>query len=254
VRLLFAHSGDSATGVLSVFLLVFSGVSLTRRLQRMYQQAWGLEAPAGVGHALNAGLGLTALVLGISLVYLARTLLGSLPAGEVLVTSLSVLGTFVVWTTVPWLLLDRRIAWRRLIPAGVLTTACTSVYMVASTIYIPRQLETYSERYGLFGVTLALIGWLLGIALIVVAAAAVGSEFDRAQDPWARRVRRGLRIKPPTAEAMPLEELTLGGPVPLPPSSRRPPAESSPAPLNPTAGAGAGTPPEPGGPTRERSP
>src|SRR3954467_9211670 len=28
---LFAHSGDSATGVLSVLLLVFSGVSLTRR-------------------------------------------------------------------------------------------------------------------------------------------------------------------------------------------------------------------------------
>ena len=57
VRLLFAHPGDSVTGVLSVFLLVFSGVSLTRRLQRMYQQAWGLEAPAGVGHALNAGWG-----------------------------------------------------------------------------------------------------------------------------------------------------------------------------------------------------
>jgi uncharacterized BrkB/YihY/UPF0761 family membrane protein len=251
---LFAHSGDSATGVLSVFLLFFSGVSLTRRMQRMYQQAWGLEAPPAVGRALNAALGLTVLVLGISFLYLARTLLGALPFGAAFVTPLSVLASFLLWNSVPWLLLDRRIAWRRLIPAGALTAACTSIYGVASTIYMPRLLETYSERYGLFGVTLALIGWLLGIAVIVVAAAAVAAEFDRAQDPWARRVRRGLRIQPAVPEAMPLEALLLAAPVPLPTSSGRPPAESSPAPLNPTAGAAAGTPPEPGGPPHDRSP
>ena len=43
VRQLFASPGGGATGVLSVFLLFFSGVALTRRMQRMYQQAWGLE-------------------------------------------------------------------------------------------------------------------------------------------------------------------------------------------------------------------
>ena len=85
VRQLFAHSSDSATGVLSVFLLFFSGVSLTRRMQRMYQQAWGLEPSPGVGRALNAAFGLTVLVLGIGLLYLARTLVGWLPAGDVLV-------------------------------------------------------------------------------------------------------------------------------------------------------------------------
>ena len=52
---------------------------------------------------------------------------------------------------------------------------------------MPRQLESYSERYGLFGVTLALIGWLVGVALILVAATAVASEFDRTEAPWARR-------------------------------------------------------------------
>jgi uncharacterized BrkB/YihY/UPF0761 family membrane protein len=227
VRQLFAHSGDSATGVLSVFLLLFSGVSLTRRLQRMYQQAWGLEAPTGVGRALNAAFGLTVLVLGIGLIYLARTLLGWLPVGDVLATPLSVLASFVLWTTVPWLLLDRRIAWRRLIPAGALAAVCSSIYGVASTIYMPRQMESYSERYGLFGVTLALIGWLLGITLIVVAATAVASEFDRVQDAWARRIRMVMRIEPATASAMPLEEPLLTGQVPSP-SSGPPPSGSSP--------------------------
>jgi uncharacterized BrkB/YihY/UPF0761 family membrane protein len=203
VRQLFASPGGSATGVLSVFLLFFSGVSLTRRMQRMYQQAWRLEATSGVGRALNAAFGLTVLVLGIALLYLARTLVGWLPADEVLVTPLSVLvsvvGSFLMWSTVPWLLLDRRIAWRRLVPTAALASACSSIYGVASSIYMPRQLESYSERFGLFGVTLALIGWLVGIALILVATTAVGSEFDRDGSVWSRRARRALHLEPAEA-------------------------------------------------------
>jgi uncharacterized BrkB/YihY/UPF0761 family membrane protein len=87
------------------------------------------------------------------------------------------------------------------VPLGVLTSVCTTVYGVASTIYMPRLLETYSLRYGLFGVTLALVGWLLAISFIVVAATAVAAEFDRAPDPWARRIRRRLGIGPSAVEA-----------------------------------------------------
>jgi uncharacterized BrkB/YihY/UPF0761 family membrane protein len=222
VRQLFASPGGGATGVLSVFLLFFSGVSLARRMQRMYQQAWRLEATTtGVGRALNAAFGLTVLVLGIGLLYLARTLVGWLPADEVLVTPLSVLvsvvGSFLMWSTVPWLLLDRRIAWRRLVPTAALASACSSIYGVGSSIYMPRQLESYSERFGLFGVTLALIGWLVGIALILVATTAVGSELDRTDAPWARRLRRALHVeraaRPPGA--VPSESTVLAEPLPV---------------------------------------
>jgi membrane protein len=208
VTLLFAHSGDSSTGVLSVFLLFFSGISLARRFQRMYQQAWGLEDPPGVGRALNAALGLVVLVLGITLLYAARTLVGSLPAGDVLVAPVSVVASLLVWTSVPWLLLARRIAWRRLLPGGIMTAVCTSIYGVASTIYMPPLFASYSQRYGLFGVTLALIGWLLCIALIIVATTAIASEFDRVHGAWAVRIRRLLRIEPGSAEAEPAEPMS----------------------------------------------
>jgi membrane protein len=184
-----------------VLLLLFSGVSLTRRMQRMYQESWGLEAQPGVGRAVHAVLGLTVLVLGIGLVYLARALVSSLALGGALLLLVSGLAGFGVWTSVPWLLLGRRIAWRRLFPAGVLTAACTSLYGVASTVYMPRLLESYSERYGLFGVTLALIGWLLCITLILVAATAAAAEFDRAQAPWARRLRARFGIEPAAVAA-----------------------------------------------------
>jgi membrane protein len=233
VRQLFASPGGSATGVLSVFLLFFSGVSLTRRMQRMYQQAWRLEATTGVGRALNAAFGLTVLLLGIALLYLARTLVGWLPAGDVLVTPLSVLvsvlGSFLLWSSVPWLLLDRRIAWRRLVPTGVIAAVCSSIYGVGSSLFMPRQLESYSERFGLFGVTLALIGWLVGIALILVASTAVASEFDRSQALWARRVRRSLgteRAARP-GRAVPKEQSVLTERLPVAADPETPASERS---------------------------
>jgi membrane protein len=103
----------------------------------------------------------------------------------------------LLWTSVPWLLLDRRIRWRRLLPGGVLTAVCTAIYGVATTIYMPRLMATNSERYGLFGVTLSLIGWLLCIAIVVVAVTAIATEFDRAPEPWARRLRARLGVEPP---------------------------------------------------------
>ena len=196
---LFAHSGSGSVGVLSGLLILFSGISLTRRMQRMYQGAWRLAAPPGVGHTLHAALGLTALVLGMVLLYLARALVGSLPWSDVLLLVISAGASFVLFTTVPWLLLDRRLAWRRLAPTGLLTAACTSIYGIATTIYMPRLLESYSQRYGLFGVTLGLVGWLLAISLILVASAVVAAEFDRAPEQWAGHLRRrlGVEFEPP---------------------------------------------------------
>jgi uncharacterized BrkB/YihY/UPF0761 family membrane protein len=205
VTQLFAHSGSASVGVFSGLLLLFSGLSLTRRMQRMYQQAWRLEPAPGVGHTLHAGLGLAALLLGIGLLYQARALVAALPFPGLLQLTVSAFAGFLLWTSVPWLLLDRRLAWRRLIPGGLLTAVCSSAYGIASTVYMPRLLESYSLRYGLFGVTLALVGWLVCISFIIVGATAIASEFDRAPDRWARGFRRGLGIEPVVVVARPPE-------------------------------------------------
>jgi membrane protein len=205
VEQLFARPGDSAIGVLSVLLVVFSGVSLTRRMQRMYLQAWRLEPLPGVRGSLNAAVGLTALLLEIGLLSLARTLVRDLPFDWVLGAPVILLASLVLWTSVPWLLLDRRIPWRRLLPAAALTAVGASIYGVATTIYMPRLMETNSERYGLFGVTISLVGWLLCMAIIVVAATVVAAEFDRAQEHWARRLRARLGLGPATPSAGALE-------------------------------------------------
>jgi uncharacterized BrkB/YihY/UPF0761 family membrane protein len=157
VRELFAHSAGASTGVFSGVLLVFAGVSLARRLQRVYQDAWLLQPRTGVRGSLNAALALAVLFLEVGLLILARTLMGSGPSTWLLGGTASVAGSLLLWTTLPWLLLDRRISWRRLLPTGALTAFCAGVYAIATTLYMPRLMTTYSVRYGLFGVTLALI-------------------------------------------------------------------------------------------------
>jgi membrane protein len=79
-------------------------------------------------------------------------------------------------------------------PTGALTAACAGVYALATTVYMPRLMATYSLRYGLFGVTLALIGWLLCIAFIFVGTTVLAAEFDRAPDRWATRLRDRLGL------------------------------------------------------------
>lgn len=201
VREVFSHPAGASTGVFSVVLLFFSGVSMARRLQRLYQDAWQLPPSPGVRGSLNAALALTVLLLETGLLILAQTLMGTVSFGWLIGGTASVAGSLLLWTTVPWLLLDRRMSWRRLLPTGGLTAVCTGVYAIATTIYMPRLMATYSQRYGLFGVTLALIGWLLSIALIVVAATVVAAEFDRTKAGWATRLRGRLGLGRPVGQA-----------------------------------------------------
>jgi membrane protein len=206
VRSVFSSPGGASIGVLSVVLLVFSGVSFTRRLQRTYVEAWELPRVGGLRNSVSALLGLTALLVAMALLSLGRAV-AALPSGWVLGAPLSALAALLLWTSVPWLLLDRRVHWRRLLPTGALAAACTAAYGAATAVYMPRLLASYSLRYGLFGVTLALVGWLLCVSLIVCCTTVIAAEFDRAPDRWARRLRGRLRIGS-DPEAVPDQDLT----------------------------------------------
>jgi membrane protein len=183
---LFTPVEPGSVGILSVLLLLVSGVSLTRRMQRMYVMAWQLPMRTGVRATLNAALGLAVLVVEIALLYGVRRLVQDSPL-ELMALSVSALLGLLLWTSIPWLLLDRRVSFRRLLPGGGLMALATSIYGLVSALYMPRLMETYSERYGLFGVTIALVSWLLCVSFILVTATVIAAEFDRAYGPFTRR-------------------------------------------------------------------
>ena len=200
VETLFANPGHASIGVFSVALLLFSALSLTRRMQRMYLGAWRMGREPGVRGTLPAFVALVVLLAEVSLLFFARALVKGAPAEGVVAGVASALAGIVLWATVPWLMLSRRLAWRRLLPTGVLTSAAVALYGAASSVYMPSLMSRYTGRYGLFGLTLALVSWLLALAFVLVVTTVVCSEFDRSDRPWAVRLRERWGLTGPPAE------------------------------------------------------
>jgi membrane protein len=212
VHQLFSAPEGASSGVslFSALLLLFSGLSFTRRLQAMYRAAWG-QQPEGARSGLFATLGLLILLAEVFVLYGVRSVVRHFPLDWALMVPVSAATGLVLWTSIPYLLLNRRVHWRRLLVAGGLASAGTAVYGVASSVYMPDQMAKYTTEFGLFGITIVLIGWLLIVSGIIVASAAVGAEFDESTAPWAVRLKSRFHLVDP---AMPLpeasEDLTSG--------------------------------------------
>ena len=166
----FAPAADvqSEVSAFGVFLLVVSALSFTRALQRLYQLAWhqpslGLKA---------AKWGLVWLGLVIAIVTL-RPLLVSGSDGIVrLALSLAIAG--VAWLLTPFVLLARRVAWRRLVPMALLTGVGMTGLAVCSAVWMPRTVATSAAQFGVIGIAFALLSWLVGAGMVLVLAASGG--------------------------------------------------------------------------------
>ncbi len=194
------EGANGSLSAISILLLLFSGISFTRRMQRMYRAAWN-EEKAGVRSALFAALGLLAIMLEATVLYAIRSLVRHLPLNWLIMFPLSFATGVVLWTSIPWLLLNRGIHWRRLVAQGVIASACISVYGIATSIYMPGLIERSISQFGLFGITIAIIGWLLAISMVLVASAAIGAEFDLTRDRWALELKTRFNLRDPNIEA-----------------------------------------------------
>jgi membrane protein len=170
VREVFAvASGQTTTTGLSVFVLVVSVLSFTRRLQRLYEETWEFEQRGLRG----TGWGL-AWIAFFALYGSLYPLLDGVVHGLAGV-ALSLAGVFALGLFTPYLLLGRRLPWRRLVPQGALTAVGLTALGIWSAIYMPRAIESSASAYGAIGVAFALLTWLWGYAIVLVVAAVYGS-------------------------------------------------------------------------------
>ena len=198
-----------ATSTMSTFsalLLVYSGVSFTRRLQRMYRAAWG-EPKAGVRSGLFAALGLFVLLVEIALVYGIHALFRQIHVDGLWALPITAATGVVLWTSIPYLLLNRQVHWRRLVVAGATASVCSAILGVATTVYMPPLVERYTIEFGLFGITIAVVGWLLVAACIVVGSSAFGAEFDFSEGRWIRKLKARFGLRDP---ALPVDTAPEG--------------------------------------------
>jgi membrane protein len=167
---------DGSRGAISaagVLLLVGSALSFTRGLQRLYELAWRLDTRGWKGTVAGLKwLGIVAVWFGI----LASARTWALDhTGPVLSLVISLGTSTALWLVTPFVLLDGRVPWRRLLPTAVLTALAMLAFSVGSVIYMPDAIAESADRYGSIGIAISLVSWLVGIGFVLVFCAAIGA-------------------------------------------------------------------------------
>jgi membrane protein len=155
--------------LLGMLVLVVSALAFTRALQRLYERAWRLSS-LGVRGNEYGFIWLFAFILYLGLNPATNSAVHGV-AGLLIRTALA----SAFWLVTPWLLLARRVSWRRLLPQAVLTSVGLSSLYVASAIYMPHAVSASAGQFGAIGVAFALLSWLFIAGLVLVVAAALGT-------------------------------------------------------------------------------
>jgi membrane protein len=192
-RTLFASPNEvqAGFGFLGLLILASSVLSFSRALENVYLDCWRLPpSPHQAFRRRLTWLGGFALY-SIVLTPMREVIHGSL--AERLAAAV-LAGLLFLWT--PYVLMGRRVSWRRLMPTSVITGGSILIAGVCSAIVMPKVLTQDTVRYGLIGFAFGMVPWLFVISAVLIAAAALGSLIDE-------RMHEGEADGPPVAVAAP---------------------------------------------------
>jgi membrane protein len=182
VRQAFAPVDHVQSGVtaLSVALLLFSGLSFTRGLQRLYEGAFSLPTRG----MRNSKWGILWLLVVTLLVSVRPKVLG--PLNGELETLASLFISAALWLVTPYLLLGRRLHWLRLLPVAVLSVIGMTGVGIWSVLWMPHTIASSAEQFGVIGIGFALLTWFVAVAGVLVVAATGGALISDRLIGWRR--------------------------------------------------------------------
>lgn len=159
----------ASVSVIGVVLVIVATLSLARALQRLYELSYELPS-LGVRstpwHLLWVAM--------IPVYFTVRPLVSGVAGGWWHVAGSLLLGA-VAWLATPYILLARRMAWQRLLPAATLTALGMTVLGGVALIYLPHSVTTAARRYGTLGVAFSLLSWLVLTGFVLVGAVTAGA-------------------------------------------------------------------------------
>jgi membrane protein len=194
-----------------VLAIVYAS-SFATALQRVYVRAWRRPRPSGVGAYGHGIVCMLAFLICLALLGGLRNALDS-GLGIGLLAIFSLAATSGLWWFAAWYLLMGDVRARVLLPTGALTGIAMILYALSASIWMPKVVTDNEAQFGMFGVALALVTWLSGAAICVLAGACAGAVFAEDSGSIGRLIR-GDSASTLTADASPSlappeRELTL---------------------------------------------
>ena len=180
VRQAFSPVDHVQSGItaLSVVLLVFSGLSFTRGMQRLYEGAFSLPTRG----LRNTKWGIVWLVAVTLLATVRPVVLGGLSGRVETIASLFMSG--LLWLVTPYFLLGRRLHWLRLLPVAVLSVIGMTGVGIWSVLWMPHTIASSADQFGIIGIGFALLTWFVAVAGVLVVAATGGAMVSDRLIAW----------------------------------------------------------------------
>ncbi|MFC4784025.1 YihY/virulence factor BrkB family protein [Nocardioides sp. MAHUQ-72] len=177
VRQLFTRPPDAtgSTSVLGFLVLLVSLSSFARSVQRSYETAWGLPPRARL-RGLFGFAGAVLLAATVTSTAWVSSLAGSVTPGRFGALFVELAIGILAWWLVSWLLLSRRAPWSLLLPGAAVSATGQALTGWVGSIWIPHLVQSNTEQYGVIGVAIAILSWLVVLAFLIVASAVVGAH------------------------------------------------------------------------------
>ena len=163
-----ASESARVASVIGIVGLVWVGSSFAVAIAHAYNEAW--RVPTRVNNERLKGLGWLAgaalMLMAASFVTAGLSTLPTLLAPVVILVSLAVDTVLWLWTS--WVLPNRRVPWRALLPAAIFGAIGLELLKLAGGYVVPLLVSRSSALYGTIGVVFALLAWLLVLGRLVV--------------------------------------------------------------------------------------
>ena len=175
-----------ATGIIGVVLLVIAATSFARALERSLRTIWHTPT-VSIRFAWRWLAALMTVVIGLALIVATRIVLVDDSPILAIEFVLEVVLWGALWWIASWVVVNRRISLRELLPGSVLAGLGFAIAGMVGRVVLPPLLADSASRYGVLGMAFTYIGWLLVLACVLLVAATMGRVLYVTRDGRAWR-------------------------------------------------------------------
>ncbi len=161
------------TGIAGVVLLVIAATSFARALERSLRTIWRTPA-VSIRFAWRWLAALMTVIIGLALIVATRTVLVDDSPILAIEFVLEVVLWGALWWIASWVVVNRRVSLRELLPGSVLAGLGFAIAGMVGRVVLPPLLADSANRYGVLGMAFTYIGWLLVLACVLLVAATSG--------------------------------------------------------------------------------